>query len=190
VADIWFRDWEEIPESAEDAWETMVDRILNGGAMAVGDMSSPKKHTMEPNGVRWDAEVYVDGPENECGYTAISNVNIGDHVCIADGSFTRVIGKTYSSGRESGDSIFGGAWIWEGNMWKHPAVGGRISEGAPREVLAYNLITEAGEFAVFYKNLMVRMRDAFEVGLDGMAATYDFTLTTLNSSDNSPPITE
>lgn len=183
VGTIWFRDWEEIPDSAEDAWEEMVNRILNGGLTA-----GPAEHTREPNGVRWNAEVLINEDDGERVYRSICNVNIGDRILTADGTFTSVLGKTYDMAQDNNGWIFGGSWIWAENMWKHPAK--MEHDNAGSEIIAYNLITEAGEFMVFNKKSSARIRDAFEVGLDGMAATYDFTLATLNSSDNSPPITE
>ncbi len=193
VGGLWFRDWEELPEWAEDEWEAMMEAALNGerGRAARG---AGICHTGAVNGVRGHVEVY----EKTRGYISIREVCIGDEVAWGGrggaGGLTRVLGKTTALQPGLGDAeLAAGTWVWDSatGLWVHPG-------GLPHTIhthriapIVHNLITDAGEFEVRLRSgQRLQIRDAFEVGLEGMERTYEFTLRTLNSSDNSPPITE
>ncbi len=184
----WFRDWEEIPEWAEDEWEAMMEAELNGVRPETA------KHTGASNGVRGSVQVY----EKIRGYISIREVCIGDEVACGRGSgsggFTRVLGKTTALQQGLGPAeVARGTWIWDASVgrWVHPEQAAAATQHSLIAPVVYNLITAAGEFDVRLRSgEFLRIRDAFEVGLEGMERTYEFTLRTLNSSDNSPPITE
>lgn len=184
----WFRDWEELPEWAEDEWEAMMEVELNGdrGKTARGPEIC---HTGAANGVRGHVWVY----EKMRGYISIREVCIGDEVAW-NGGFTRVLGKTTALQLALGPTeLASGVWTWDASaaLWVHPERPVLRHATYIIAPIVYNLITTAGEFDIRLRSKQtLRIRDAFEVGLEGMARTYDFTLRTLNSSDNSPPITE
>ncbi len=181
VGSTWFRDWEEIPDESEDAWEAMVWKTLMGHEAPAGT-----KHTGEANGCSARSTVFVKGK----GSTPIEEVEIGDDVLTRCFNTTRVLGivRTQTPERLAHTHrwMAGGCWIYDpkSNTWHHPAK----RECTGRTVVAYSLITTSGEFYVSTEEGNRLIRDAFEVGLEGMERTYDFTLSQLRNTDSRPPI--
>lgn len=181
VGRLWFRDWEEIPPESEDAWEALVWKMLHGREAPTGMM-----HSGEANGVSAQTLVFVKGR----GATPIHEVEIGDEVLTRAFNTTRVLGVVRTQSQErvakSQRWMAGGVWIFDpkNKVWNHPAKRALTSVIVP----IYSLITSAGEFYVSTEDGNRLIRDAFEVGLDGMEATYEFTLTQLRNTDSRPPI--
>jgi hypothetical protein len=181
VGDVWFRDWEEIPEESEDAWEAMVWRMLTGSE-APPDM----RHTGEANGFSGRSVVFVKGR----GATPIEEVKIGDEVLGRTFETTRVLGVVRIRAPECVAKterwMAGGCWIYEPKhkTWHHPAK----REHTGKIVVVHSLITTSGEFYISTDDGNRLIRDAFEVGLNGMERTYEFTLTQLRNTDSQPPI--
>ncbi len=181
VGDTWFRDWEEIPEESEDAWEAMVWKMLH-----TREAPSDMKHSGEANGSSAGSVVFVKGQ----GAIPIENVEIGDEILTRSFETTRVLGivRTRTPERVSRGRrwMAGGCWIFEpkSKTWHHPA----NQEHTGATVVVYSLITANGEYYVSTDDGNRLIRDAFEVGLDGMEKTYEFTLTQLRNTDSQPPI--
>ena len=181
IGDTWFRDWEEIPEESEDAWEALVWKMLHKREAPVGT-----RHSGEANGFSAGSVVFVKGR----GVVRIEEVEIGEEVLTRSFDTTRVLGvvRTHTPERKSRWHrwMAGGSWIFDPNhkTWHHPAK----QELTGATVVVYSLITASGEFYVSMDDGNRLVRDAFEVGLDGMEQTYNFTLTQLRNTDSQPPI--
>ncbi len=172
----WFRDWEEIEPESEGAWHSLIDRMLNDNAPAA---AVPATFTA---GFTPAVEVYTPA-----GKRSIRDVQIGDEVLIdCTKAYTKVRGVTVISGEFDEATGLGPAtWIYDSRekRWTHPA------PSSLKEGILYNLITDSGAFFVHSSiaKAFYSVRDAFEVGLDGIRATYDFTMNELRKTDSHPP---
>jgi hypothetical protein len=182
--EIWFRDWEEIEEESEGAWHAMVERMLN-----------PDGVVCEPAAAVAASAGFVESVEvcTPTGKVPIRDVQIGDAVLIdcTGTATTRVLGVTEIVGEFDTTSGLGSAtWIYDTaeKRWKHPAVA--ATAVTLKEGRLYNLITEAGTFAIACNSnnrCTITVRDAFEVGLEGIKQTYSFTMSELRKTDSRPP---
>lgn len=181
IGDEWFRDWEEIPDESEDAWEALVWKMLH-----TCDAPQGMRHSGEANGCSAGSVVFVKGS----GAVRIEEVEIGDEILTRAFDTTRVLGvvRTHTPERVSRGTrwMSGGCWVFDPShkTWHHPAKQGLTG----KTVVVYSLITASGEFYVSTDDGNRLIRDAFEVGLDGMEQTYEFTLTQLRNTDSQPPI--
>jgi hypothetical protein len=176
----WFRDWEEIKPESEAAWHTLIDRMLNADASAA---ALPARLSA---GFTAAVEVYTPA-----GKRSIRDVQIGDEVLIdCTKAFTKVRGVTVISGEfDEAIGLGPATWIYDSRekRWTHPAA---TAASSLKEGRLYNLITDAGTFLVYSGHAakaFYSVRDAFEVGVDGIRATYDFTMNELRKTDSHPP---
>jgi hypothetical protein len=175
----WFRDWEEIEPESEGAWHSLIDRMLNVNAPVA---ALPARLSA---GFTAAVEVYTPA-----GKQSIRDVQIGDEVLIDyTKAYTRVRGVTVISGEFDETTGLGpSTWIYDSRekRWTHPAA---TTVSSLREGKLYNLITDSGAFFVHSSTAKAfySVRDAFEVGLEGIRATYDFTMNELRKTDSHPP---
>lgn len=181
IGDTWFRDWEEIPEASEDAWEAMVWKMLHKREAPEGT-----RHSGEVAGCSEGSIVFVKGR----GAVRIEDVEIGEEVLTRSFNITRVLGvvrmRTPERKSRGHRWMAGGCWVFDPTRktWHHPAK----QDYTGATVVVYSLITTSGEFYVSTDDGNRLIRDAFEVGVDGMEQTYEFTLTQLRNTDSHPPI--
>jgi hypothetical protein len=152
------RDWEELPDGLDEAWEELVAKLLNGVGGCAG------------RGLV-GAGTFIH--EKSRGIVPISEVRVGDIVQDwKEKPWTRVIG-IYEDNSESqpGSGPNAAAWVFNGK-WRHPS----YSDTGIRGKKGYHLVTESGTFVLSTGEWM---RDFTEVGADRIAETYDFVLSQL-----------
>lgn len=167
----WFRDWEEIEESSEGRWHSLIAGMLGSYAgqpesLAAGFTENILVFSRKL--MRW---------------VPINFIEIGDAVMVnTKGDFTPVLGKTVIEGDYYTNCEMGPAtWVDSADGWKHPAVN-NLEEGH-----LYNLITKLGTFIVFTGKEIYTVRDAFEVGIERIHETYEFTARELKKTESRPP---
>ena len=167
---IWFRDWEEIDENDKEGyvkWDNMINEILNGKNEDI------QKTPTEINAFGEEIKVIREYLE----VVPINQIKIGDKVLSRDNTYVKVTGiyKELCERAENKDWIGDGVWIYENNKWIHPAK----NTTKYSELYGWNLITETGEFMIICKGKKKLVRDAMEVGADGIKDTYNFIKTRL-----------
>ena len=167
----WFRDWEEIEEASEGRWHSLIAGMLESYAAQPASFSAGFTENVEVFSRKFMTWIPVD-----C-------VEIGDAVLMNnDGIFTPVLGKTVVEGDYDADCEMGPAtWIYSDEGWKHPAVN-YLKEG-----YLYNLITKSGAFIMRVNMEEYVVRDAFEVGIERIHETYEFTAKELKKTESRPP---
>ncbi len=167
----WFRDWEEIEESSEGRWHSLIAGMLGSYAGQPASFSAGFTENVEVFSRKFMTWIPID-----C-------VEIGDAVlCNNEGIFTPVLGKTIIEGEYDDEMQVGPAtWIYSNDDWKHPAVN-YLNEG-----YLYNLITKSGQFIVRTGIHEMNVRDAFEVGIERIHETYAFTANELKKTESRPP---
>ena len=167
-ADHTLRDWEEIPDSSDAAWEEFIYSLLNKGSI---------KHSAPGRGLFGEATIiYTLDSEKP-----ISKVIIGDYIRDKVG-YTRVIGiyKDTELVPRSGPNK--SVWALHPQArecrayskgWNHL----KIDDCLPKTKSAYQLVTESGTF-IIQSNILVR--DFTEVGADRIHETYSFVDSTIN----------
>lgn len=167
----WFRDWEEIEEESEGRWHSLIAGMLDSYAPQPANMCA---------GFTEKVDVFS---RKFLSWIPIDCVEIGDAILMNnDGSYTPVLGKTIIEGEYDADCEMGPAsWIYSGDGWKHPAAN-YLKEG-----YLYNLITKSGTFIVRVNMEECVVRDAFEVGVERIHETYEFTAKELKKTESRPP---
>jgi len=167
-ADHALRDWEEIEDSSDAAWEAFIYSLLNKGTI---------KHSSPGRGLFGEATViYTLDSEKP-----ISKVAIGDYIRDKVG-YTRVVGiyKDTELVPRSGPNK--AVWAlhpqargcrYDSRGWAHL----KVEDCLPMTKNAYQLVTESGTFIV-ESNILVR--DFTEVGADRIHETYAFVESTIN----------
>ncbi len=163
------RDWEELPltQDIDDEWERMIYEMLNREALAFPTASSGRG---------------LFGPETRVevrdkGVVPIHTVKLGDWVRDKGGEWTEVL-ATYVD--NATDTPLKGpneaVWMWyDGKrVWRHPWFSVENKKGMD----GFHLITTSGTFLIENEFLV---RDMTEIGIQRLAETYPFTLTSLNS---------
>jgi hypothetical protein len=174
VGSIWFRDWEEIEDSSEADWHSLIASMLG---------STVPFPTVNPYG-GFTSSCNVCTLEK--GWTSITAVSIGDNVLSYDDNnnmtYTKILGTLLQNGAVGERGIGNDTWIYstEQNMWIHPA------EEQGTQALLYNLVTASGTFLV-EKSGLLYVRDALEVGVSRISETYSFVLSELVKTDSHPP---
>jgi hypothetical protein len=154
------RDWEELPDGQDKAWETLVHEMLNPGRMMW--MSAPGRGLLG-GGTR----VY----EMEKGPVPLRSICLGDRIKDHDGKFVKVLGF-YTDNEIA--PVYGpnkAAWIWDGprRLWTHPH---SEDEAGPLQAEdSFHLITESGTFVITGNTVV---RDFTEVGIHHLHKTYPF----------------
>jgi hypothetical protein len=151
-------DWDEIPDTKEanEAWESVVDGILNKSPVApVAPVAAP---CLDPQ-----LNVFI----HQSGWRLLNEVKIGDWISDKSG-WTRVTGRceriVHSGIGQEGNRITDGLWILKNGLWKHPV--------APIDNITWSgiqLITESGSFKIYLNSgeeLLVR--DFTEVGSENI----------------------
>jgi hypothetical protein len=151
-----FLDWDEIPESADDAWDSVVNSMLNApGCKSMPPRSAP---CIDPDArVRTHQSVLVP----------LSDIRIGTWIHDEVG-WTKVVGICERTVKNTilldGTHLTDGNWVLDQKTreWRHPT-GLQVSN----ELTGFQLITESGSFKIYLatgKELVVR--DFTEVGLN------------------------
>jgi hypothetical protein len=151
-----FLDWDEIPESADDAWDSVVNSMINApGCKSMPPRSAP---CIDPDArVRTHQSVLVP----------LSDMRIGTWIHDEVG-WTKIVGICERTVKNTilldGTHLTDGNWVLDQKTreWRHPT-GLQVSN----ELTGFQLITESGSFKIYLatgKELVVR--DFTEVGLN------------------------
>lgn len=160
-ADHVLRDWEEIDDSSDAAWEGFIYSLLN--------KDTHKTLRSAPGRGLFGGDTVIYTLDSE---KPISKVVIGDYIRDKVG-YTRVIGLYKDTSElvpRSGPNP--AIWSYSGR-WIHP----HVEDCLPKVKAGYQLITESGTFIIESNKLV---RDFTEVGADRIHETYSFTQSTIN----------
>ncbi len=154
--ELLLRDWEELPEGHDSAWEEIISQLLGSGLTR----SAPGRGLLGEWCMIWKQD---EGP------VQIRTVRVGDSVRDIDGSYTKVLAVYHDTSEFvpiAGPNA--AAWIWLDGTWQHP-------DEVDREVTAkdgWQLITESGTFQAG----QWAVRDFTEVGIHKLPLTSDFVM--------------
>jgi hypothetical protein len=155
------RDWEEIDEKSDVAWEQFIYHLLN---------KDTHKHLRSAPGrglFGGDTAIYTLDSEKP-----ISKVLIGDYIRDKVG-YTRVIG-IYKDTSELVPRSGPNKAVWSYSKgWNHI----HVEDCLPMTKTAYQLVTESGTF-IIQSNILVR--DFTEVGSNRIHETYSFVDSIIN----------
>ncbi len=167
------RDWEELPDGNDAAWEKMIEGLLN--------KSYSPRHSSETRvpgrGLCGEATVVW---EAKTGPVVLRDIGLGDMVKDRRSQFTRVIGIYRDKQQVGRSGLTAEGWIWstDTGRWVHPM---DAEAQKPLEVgQGIHLITDSGTF-LLYGNQWVR--DFTEVGHTHIHFTYPFTQSLLNFTE-------
>ena len=148
---VYFADWEEIDDTAQEEWNKYVFETLNPGIpWTCGDIEGeavfhPSTKVRCPDGLR-----------------CISTVHPGMTVLDAEGNPTRVIGTVCMDAKSAGSP-----WYFRDGCWK------QVASPVVEHTLGYrSLFTEAGTFLLETG----AVRDFSDVGMQGLPKTYTMVL--------------
>ena len=158
-ADHVLRDWEEIDEGSDAAWEEFIHSLLNKG----------KALRSAPGRGLFGGETLIYMLDSE---KPISKVAIGDYIRDKVG-YTRVVGL-YKDTSELVPRSGPNRAVWAYSRgWTHL----KVEDCLPMTKTGYQLVTESGTF-IIESNILVR--DFTEVGADRIHETYAFVESTIN----------
>lgn len=161
------RDWEELPEGADAAWEEIVYGMLNRGP------ALPRARHLGRGLCGPETMIWTEGK----GRIPITQVSIGDRVQDGFLSMTKVLGVYHDNSTKvarSGLSSPGWIWNFDERMWVHPY----MHTEEPSFTQGYQLITQSGMFMIGYEDII---RDFTEVGASSIDQTYEYVLQLLAS---------
>lgn len=161
AADHVLRDWEEIDEKSDIAWEEFIYRLLNN------DTQKPLRSAAGRGLFGGDTVIYTLDSEKP-----ISKVIIGDYIRDKTG-YTRVIG-IYKDTSELVPRSGPNKAVWSYSKgWNHI----HVEDCLPMTKTSYQLVTESGTF-IIRSNILVR--DFTEVGANRIHETYSFVDSIIN----------
>ncbi len=172
-----FCDWEEVDDVvAQAAWDNVVEKTLK--------VIEAQGATC-PAGLAPHTTVQIVLANGECKDTYITNVQIGQTIMGADGRSTKVLGVVRRQiGLRRRADVTDGVWYLSNNgQWSQKLEGAATAGGAPHNVdtIMYHLITDSGNFGIYYCGKDITIRDATEVGIDRLRSCTPTVLRMLNN---------
>jgi len=170
------RDWEELPEGYDAAWETFVDSLLNEGTPKTSQ-SNPGTSLQGPETKVWCLPKH----SSTGGPVSIRHVQVGDFILDSDTTFTEVLGIYQDICKDvpvSGPNSASWIWALETSRWEHPPPSNSVKTTS----FSYSLVTKSGFYRIWdAEETSFVVRDFTEVGSDRIHKTYPFTLSLLST---------
>jgi hypothetical protein len=154
-----FRDWEELPDELQTAWNALV-----------ADMIGSESKTSVDQYPLFSGAWFVQTPS---GKVALHDIQMGTKVLDIDDSWTRVCGIYLGTEEVNATNPF---WHTDSIWWNQKNSWTQIPQQEKRihSQKGFHLVTGSGTFRIFSLSEEKGVRDFTEVGQARIAETYDW----------------